>query len=603
MSLSFKEYKFRPSQLPDLMTGSTLKSEILGETAKSTLREIYIKAKYGREKIFTNKFLQKGIIQENESIALYNQIFGTNHIKNEEKISNAYLQGTPDIKSPLIDIKSSWDLDTFFSVDEKKALKDYRWQLVGYADILGVDKAQLAYCLVSTTESLIFDELRRLKYSFGLSDEDPQLSSLEDQLMLNMTYEDIPPQDRIKIFDIQITGEDRTKLHAQLDACREYLELLNLDKKVFGGAVKDTTQLSFVQHLGSDLDIENKIISKYREFGIQLAFVEKIEGASIIQYRFEPLGKGVKIEKAGYYTKDIQALFESDNVRILTPIFGTGLIGIEFVKDKKDTLELSTAPKLAGVKFSIGRTVENKDYIVDFNESTSPHMIVAGTTGSGKTIFLNSMLNQLEANTDPKNLKTIIIDPKNEFSDRKFKNGFAVERISEIEYLLDTVIKNMDHRYGRVIEDEFELYKEEKILIIVEELADLLGHKEKKEITEKSGSKDKLINGVVIAMDQFITKQIPLSEVIQNQIQRIAQKGRAAGIHLVICTQNPLSREIGSTLKANLPVSVSFRVKTETNSKVVLDFAGAEKLTGNGDGLIIDSKQKEPLRFQSYYTK
>jgi len=603
----FQNYKFRASQISKIMV-TAKGGEVLSVGAKTYLNEIYEDSIFGEAPEVDTIEMQKGNLLESDAIRLLSKARNNFYQKHPEdkKLENEYIQGHPDIldvsDQEVIDIKIPFRVRKWFRYTEKDALDNYYWQLLSYMWMAGYQKATIAVCAMPTPDDLIQRDAQKEGFSYKANELSPEKFEEEYQKFLNLhNFAVIQEKDRIKFFNVPYNQEDIDRIISKVESAREYLMQLESSESLSLAVQKSATQ-SFVSTLGTGLSEIDKIISKYKEFGIELSFVEKIEGASIIQYRFQPIKKGVKIEKASYYSKDIQALFESDNIRILTPIAGTGLIGIEFVKDKKDVLKLETVPKLEGAKFSIGRTVENKDYIIDFNESTTPHMIVAGTTGSGKTVFLNSMLNQLEANTDPKKLKTIIIDPKNEFSDRKFKNGFAIERISEIESLLDNIINNMDHRYGRVIEDEFEIYEEDKILIVVEELADLLGHKEKKEVSVKTESKDKIVNGVVIEMDKFSIKQIPLSEVIQNQIQRIAQKGRAAGIHLVICTQNPLSKEIGSTLKANLPVSVSFRVKTETNSKVVLDFAGAEKLTGNGDGLIIDSKQKEPLRFQSYYT-
>jgi nucleoside-triphosphatase THEP1 len=614
MDIDFSKYKFRASELKSLMTEPKTKDEVLSVGAKTYLNEIYEDLIFGESPEVSTIEMQKGNAMEKDAIGLLRKIsqkFYSKH-PDDQKLENDFIEGHPDIKDDIdkevIDIKCPFHVRTWFRYTEKQALDNYYWQILSYLWLTGYKKGKIAVCAMPTPEHLILQDAKKQSYFWRQDELGEEKFAEEEQKLYNLhNFGVIAEKDRIKLFDVWYNQDDVDRIISKVQAGREYLMQLASSEKL-SLAIQKPKLLSFVDsELGATLEIESKVISKYREFGIELSFVEKIDSPSVIQYRFKPLSKGTKIEKAGRYSKDIQALFKSDDIRILTPIFGTDLIGIEFVKKQKDLLKIETSPKLEGVQFSIGRTVENKDYIIDFTDSVSPHLLVAGTTGSGKTVFLNSILTQLEANSGEDELKTIIIDPKNEFGKRKFRNGYAVESIHTIEETLHNLVLNMEIRYGKEIDLEDEQYQfyrqieEKQIVVVIEELADLLGQKDKKELVEKVGSKDKMVNGRVETLDQFKVTQLQMSELIQTYIQRLAQKGRAAGIHLVICTQNPLSKEIGSTLKANLPVSICFRVKTETNSKVVLDFAGAEKLTGNGDGLILDSNQKEPLRFQSYF--
>ena len=163
--IDWDKYQIRCSSLPTLMTNPKLKSEVLSETAKSMLREVWIEETFGRKKFDTsNKYTEKGLFAEQDSLDLVSRVLGLGFIaKNKENLFNDYIKGTPDVTQPiLLDVKSSWDIWTFSAVDEKKARKDYFWQLFGYMVLLGVDKCLLTYALVDTPENIRETELYRL---------------------------------------------------------------------------------------------------------------------------------------------------------------------------------------------------------------------------------------------------------------------------------------------------------------------------------------------------------------------------------------------------------------------------------------------------------
>lgn len=226
----FTNYKFRPSQLTALMTKPRSKSELLSETAKSILDEIYIKEIYGRQKIIVSKYLEKGTNQENESISMYRKHFQIFAEKNETTFENPFLKGTPDIvlTNKVVDVKTCWDIWTFHSVDAEKARRDYYYQLVAYMLLTGKKTAELAYCLVSNDEYTIYSELQKIKYMKGLDDNDPALDDYEAQLRSNHTYDDIPLESRIKVFSFELDKTERKNIAATLKACRAYLKQITL---------------------------------------------------------------------------------------------------------------------------------------------------------------------------------------------------------------------------------------------------------------------------------------------------------------------------------------------------------------------------------------
>lgn len=225
--MSFDNHKFRPSQLPALMTKSKTKGD-LSDTVKTVLNEIFIREVYNREKIIVSKYMEKGTEKEPESISLYRKVTQQFVKKNEAKFENEFLCGTPDLilKDRIVDIKTNWDIWTFFKSSEKTAQSDYYWQLVAYMLLTDKTKADLAYCLVDNDEYTIFNETQKIKFFQGLTDESPELEQIEDQIRRNNTYSDIPEPKRVKIYSFDLGETDKQQIEAQLTLCRDYLNSL-----------------------------------------------------------------------------------------------------------------------------------------------------------------------------------------------------------------------------------------------------------------------------------------------------------------------------------------------------------------------------------------
>ena len=191
----------------------------LSLTSKSYVQQVVKEQTFGRRKEFSNKYTVKGLSEEDAGIALLNKIFGTKYKKNEESFEDDFFTGTPDIiGDKVIDIKCSWDLWTFPMFDEEIKNKDYWWQLQVYMHLTGKRKAQLAYCLIDTPEELIQKEFNSKKWE---TPED-QHEELLDQIIKNMSFEDIPEKLRIKTFDIDYDTEAIAEIKERVEECREY---------------------------------------------------------------------------------------------------------------------------------------------------------------------------------------------------------------------------------------------------------------------------------------------------------------------------------------------------------------------------------------------
>ena len=228
MMIDWDTYKFRCSSLPMLMTKSRSKSDILSETAKACLREIWIKEMFGREKIDTrNKFVDKGISCESDSLDLVKEVLGVNYFKNNKEYSNDWIKGTPDIVTvmEIKDIKTSWDIWTFATVDEDKAYKDYYYQLLGYMWLTKSPNSELIYCLVDTPEEIINDELYRLSFKYKDISDNPET---EMKVKRNYLFSDIEPKLRLKNYKFSYTEAETEAVKGILMEARKYLASLSL---------------------------------------------------------------------------------------------------------------------------------------------------------------------------------------------------------------------------------------------------------------------------------------------------------------------------------------------------------------------------------------
>lgn len=217
--IDWKTYKFHPSGLNNLLTNSRKKDEVLSETAKSYLRELWIKEVWGREKsdMVGNKFTQKGIMCETDSLSLIEKVTGKKYFKNQKQLDNDWIIGTPDVTgAELVDVKTSWDLFTFVAVTEAQAKKDYYSQVLGYMWLLDQKKAIVMYCLVNTPEILITDDLYRLSFKLP-----------EDQIekyRTNYIFDDIPEKDRIKAYAFEYDETIIEEIKKRIEYAREFLQ-------------------------------------------------------------------------------------------------------------------------------------------------------------------------------------------------------------------------------------------------------------------------------------------------------------------------------------------------------------------------------------------
>jgi S-DNA-T family DNA segregation ATPase FtsK/SpoIIIE len=319
------------------------------------------------------------------------------------------------------------------------------------------------------------------------------------------------------------------------------------------------------------MNYESIIEAVCAEFSVSATYTGKTVGPSVTRYEFA-LGPGVKVSKFNELRDNFAYALASDNVRVLAPIPGKAAVGIELPNVTRETVGLDDIP--AGhspLEVALGKTVDGETLTIDL--AKMPHLLVAGTTGSGKSSWINAMMVSLLRNADPERVKMILIDPKmvelTPYEGIPHLLGQVVTEADHAAAVLDWVCNEMDQRYAlmkdagvRHIDGIGQPY----IVVVIDELADLMmAHKQQ----------------------------------IEASVVRIAQKARAAGIHLVLATQRPSVDVVTGLIKANVPSRLAFAASNATDSRVVLDQAGAEALLGMGDALYLPVGARSAVRVQS----
>jgi len=300
----------------------------------------------------------------------------------------------------------------------------------------------------------------------------------------------------------------------------------------------------------------------------------------------------VKMASLQKHEPDVMQATGSMSARIISPIPGTQYVGIELSNEKQDFVKLPELENNRSLIMQVGEDVyKNK---VSINLESAPHVLVAGATGSGKSIGLEAMITTLIQQNSNNSLQLHLVDPKRtEFSHlegEKCVRGVYSE-IGDIHKLLTSMVDLMEQRYIELKRRKVKSIAQTKmsrVVIVVDELADILqnpdNYVEKQELDGKEKSYKR-----------------SYAEEIEMKLVRLAQKSRASGIHLILATQRPSVDVIKGSFKANLPTRVCYMVSTSIDSKVVLDQTGAERLLGNGDCLIMKPGERDLIRAQGYY--
>lgn len=345
-----------------------------------------------------------------------------------------------------------------------------------------------------------------------------------------------------------------------------------------------------------------KLVETLETYGAKTRIVGIHRGPSVTRYELQPAA-GVRVSKITGLADDIALNLAAMSVRIEAPVPGKACIGIEVPNDHRDTVslrELIDSDEYRKAKgkltFAVGKDIEGNIIIGDI--AKMPHMLVAGTTGSGKSVFTNSIILSILYHASPDEVKLILIDPKKvEFPIYNKIPHLLIPVVTEplkAAGALGWAVNEMNKRY---------LMFEANNVKNLQEFNDMVLEERSKPVEEQDEIRAKidLLPQIVIVVDEFADLMMAARSEVEDSVLRLAQLARAAGIHMIIATQSPRADVLTGLIKSNIPSRVSLSVSSNVDSRVILDESGAEKLLGNGDLLYKPVGVKKPIRMQSGY--
>lgn len=337
---------------------------------------------------------------------------------------------------------------------------------------------------------------------------------------------------------------------------------------------------------------QTKILQQtFDQFRINAKVIDAKQGPTVTRFEIQP-APGVKVSKIKSLTDDIKLNLAAKDIRMEAPIPGKHAIGIEIPNEHQEPVFLhrliqsteyqsSTSP----LTVALGADIEGKPVVTDLMRM--PHGLIAGATGSGKSVCINTMLISLLYKASHEDVKFLMIDPK--MVELAPYNGIphlvspVITDVKAATYALKWAVQEMESRYEAFVD---------------EEVRDIARFNEK---MIKQGIKEKKMPYIVIVIDELADLMMSAPQDVEDAICRIAQKARACGIHLLIATQRPSVDVITGLIKANVPTRIAFSVSSQVDSRTILDTNGAEKLLGRGDMLFVENGSRHMSRIQGAF--
>ena len=363
-------------------------------------------------------------------------------------------------------------------------------------------------------------------------------------------------------------------------------DLLEMPIKIQEGMSKDEL-----------VDRANFLTQSLETFGVVGKVVNVSPGPVITLFEVEP-AEGVRVNKFVQLSDDLARVMEASRVRVIAPIPGKSSVGIEIPNRDPDTVFFRSiinsekfAESEAELTLAIGKTTSGE--ISTLNLAKMPHLLIAGTTGSGKSVCLNTIICSLLYNSTPEELKFVIVDPKKvEMTLYKSLKGYHLLGMEDFE---ESIVTKPDNATLALRAVEKEMSRRYDIL------ADAVVRNIQEYNAKKVASNEEIMPYIVVVVDELADLMMLNAKEVEQPIARLAQLARAVGIHLVIATQRPSVDVITGLIKANFPSRIAFQVASKIDSRTILDTAGAEKLIGRGDMLYLGSGSSEPVRLHNAF--
>ena len=331
-----------------------------------------------------------------------------------------------------------------------------------------------------------------------------------------------------------------------------------------------------------------KLLATLESFGVQAKLTHVTHGPAITRYELQP-APGVKVSRIVNLVDDIALNMASDGVRIEAPIPGKPAVGIEIPNDKiemvslRDVLESQEMMReKSPTAVALGKGISGAPVVADM--AKMPHVLIAGATGSGKSVCINTIINSIIYRASPREVRLILIDPK--VVELSVYNGIphllvpVVTDPKKASAALSWAVVEMEHRYKRF---------------------ETMGVRNIKGYNDAIGPDEEPMSKIIVIIDELADLMMVAPGEVEESICRLAQLARAAGIHLVIATQRPSVNVITGVIKANIPSRIAFAVSSQIDSRTILDSGGAEKLLGKGDMLYAPQGAGKPTRVQGCF--
>jgi len=348
-------------------------------------------------------------------------------------------------------------------------------------------------------------------------------------------------------------------------------------------------------------EIASLLETKLEEFGIEATVESVLPGPVVTRFEIQP-APGTKASKITNIAQDIARSLSVSSVRVVEVIEGKSFVGIEIPNNNRKMVRLTEILSSKAFKSSpsnlsvaLGQDISGNPIVVDL--AKMPHLLVAGTTGSGKSVGLNAMLLSLLFKSDPEEVRLILVDPK----------MLELAVYDGIPHLLTPVITDMTDASNGLRWCVAEMDRRYKLMSMMG-VRNLAGFNKKIQDAEKNGKQIlnplnedeeeylEVLPSIVVVVDEFADMMMLVGKKVEHLIARIAQKARAAGIHLILATQRPSVDVITGLIKANIPTRIGFQVSTKIDSRTILDQGGAEQLLGYGDMLYLPPGVGVPVR-------
>lgn len=343
------------------------------------------------------------------------------------------------------------------------------------------------------------------------------------------------------------------------------------------------------------------LVDALKEHGVETALVGFTRGPTVTRYELS-LGGGVKVARVTSLSRDIAYTMAATDVRILAPIPGRSAIGIEVPNEQRELVSLGdlmgsqeARGAMHPLEVAIGKDISGRSIFL--NIANTPHLLIAGTTGAGKSSVLNCIITSILVRSTPEQVRLILIDPKQvemaQYARLPHLLTAPVTNPKKAANALGWAVKEMERRYDMLVEAGFR---------------DITGYNSAYDrgdlvADEFSDRTYERVPYILIVVDELNDLMMVAARDVEDCITRIAQKARAVGIHLIVATQRPSVNVITGVIKANIPARMAFAVSSLTDSRVILDQPGAEKLIGKGDMLMLPGNTSVAQRVQSAWVE